>query len=288
VPDLSHPADNRESAVAGRPQATEDHDFLWFSIAEDRDEVTVSLEGELDVITLPDVALALEVARTRGSRITLDCAQLRFIDAAAVRFLRGARDVARFSGGDLTLRNPQQIVRKLLRLTDSLPLLSQQNIPDATIPVIPGRTVVFQAAVAAAAEVIGAPRANLQLADPLSGQLRIVAQRGFGRPFLEFFDVVDDTSSACGTALGTGTSVWVPDVPRSPIFSGTTAQVMADAGAAAVASVPIRAPGGELIGVISAHPGVPVSWEYVTKQQLERLARATGRLLLEQRTGLCP
>jgi anti-anti-sigma factor len=247
----------------------------------------VSLAGELDVITLPDVALALEMARTRGSRITLDCAQLSFADAAALRFLRRAREVARSSGSDVTLTNPQGVVRKLLRLTDSLPLVSEGNVVSTPIPVIPGRAAVFQAAVAAAAEILGTPRVNLQLADPVARQLRIVAQRGFGRPFLEFFDVVDDTSSACGAALHTGTSVWVPDVPRSPIFSGTTARVMADAGSAAVASVPVRTPGGELIAVISAHHDIPVSWEYVTKQQLERLAKATGRILLELRSGSC-
>jgi hypothetical protein len=43
-----------------------------------------------------------------------------------------------------------------------------------------------------------ADRGNVQLADPASGALRIIAQHGFGAEFLDHFAVVDDDRSAGG------------------------------------------------------------------------------------------
>lgn len=254
-------------------------DTLRFSLAEGAHGVTVSLEGELDMLTLPDAGLALELARARGAAVVVDCARLRFADVAAVRFLRRAAEQARSAGSDLTLTNLQQAVWRLLELTGSLCLAGESTLPDPSVPVIPDPAAVLRAAMAAARQLAAAPRASAQLADPAAGQLRMVAQHGFGQPFLEFFDVVDDSGSACGTALRTGGPVWVPDVARSPVFSGAAARVMLDAGAAAVGTVPVRAPGGELIAMISAHHETPRTWQAVTRRQLERLAELTGHLI---------
>src|ERR1700691_1456280 len=181
--DLSHSA---ETPVA-------DYDgILRFRIAEDGRGVTVSLEGELDIVTLPDAVMALELAGTRGTPVIVDCDQLRLADAAALRFLEHARDRARSSGSDLTLVNAQGIVRRLLELTDSLPLAAGGGRPGEPVPMAPGRTAVLQAAVAAAVHLAGTPRGNLQLTDPAARKLLIAAQQGFGQPFLEFFGAMDD------------------------------------------------------------------------------------------------
>ena len=52
----------------------------------------------------------------------------------------------------------------------------------------------------AAIAVTGADMGNIQLLDHASGRLRIVASRGFDRPFLEFFDTVQEGHAACGMA----------------------------------------------------------------------------------------
>lgn len=153
--------------------------------------------------------MAVELARVRGTPVTVNCAELRFADAAALRFLKRARDRARSAGSDLMLANPEGIVRKALELTDSLALVATRGPAGDRIPVTLSQTAVF----------------------------------GFGRPFLEFFRVVDGAGSACGDALRTGASVWVADVASSAIYSPTAVQVMLDAGAAACASVPVRKPG---------------------------------------------
>lgn len=285
MPDLHCTGHQAEETCGARPAAAGGHpDILRFDIVEGQDGITVSLDGELDLVTLPDLGLALELAVMCGVPVTVDCTRLRFADAAALRYLSRARHRAQSSGSDLTLANPQPVVRRLLELADSLSLATERGLPAASVPVIPGRAAVLRAAVAAAGELAGVSMANAQLADPVSRQLRIVAQLGCSEPFLEFFAVVDDTSTACGTALHGGASVWVPDVTRSPVFSRTAARVILGAGAAAVASVPVRAAGGELVGVLSAHHGTPFAWPDLTKRHLERLAEVTGRLI-GQRDG---
>ena len=84
--------------------------------------------------------------------------------------------------------------------------------------------------------------------------LRIAAQRGFDRPFLEFFASVPGEQAACGTALQRGERVIVDDVLNSPIFVGTSAlDVMVAAGAHAVQSTPLVSRSGRVLGMFSTH-----------------------------------
>jgi len=120
---------------------------------------------------------------------------------------------------------------------------------------------VMNAAIERAMLIDGASMANAQLLDPHAKGLRIVAHSGFTREFLEFFELVEDTASACGSALAAGTAVWVADTTRSPIFAGTAArEVTLEAGSRAVASVPVTAPNGAVIGMISIHHRRPANW----------------------------
>ena len=104
----------------------------------------------------------------------------------------------------------------------------------------------------AAIAITGAQMGNIQL---LEGDvLRIAAQRGFDRPFLEFFASVHGEQAACGTALQRGERVIVDDVLNSPIFVGTPAlDVMVAAGARAVQSTPLVSRSGRVLGMFSTH-----------------------------------
>jgi PAS domain S-box-containing protein len=104
----------------------------------------------------------------------------------------------------------------------------------------------------AAIEITGAQMGNIQL---LEGDvLRITAQRGFDRPFLEFFASVHGEQAACGAALQRGERVIVDDVLNSPIFAGTSAlDVMIAAGARAVQSTPLVSRSGRVLGMFSTH-----------------------------------
>jgi len=106
-----------------------------------------------------------------------------------------------------------------------------------------------------AVAVTGADLGNLQVVDPATGALRIVANRGFDVSFLNFFAVVrNDGDSACGAALKHAGCVMVPDVDQSPIFAGKpSGQVLRAAGIRAVQSTPILGRTDSLIGMISTH-----------------------------------
>jgi len=102
----------------------------------------------------------------------------------------------------------------------------------------------------------GSEMGTLQLRT--SEGLLIVAQRGFDKPFLDFFARVDGDDCACGSALKTGRRVVVPDVASHPLFAGTpAAPIMVGAGVRAVQSTPLLRESGEVLGVISTHYQVP-------------------------------
>src|SRR5215469_15621836 len=61
--------------------------------------------------------------------------------------------------------------------------------------------------------------ANIQLVHPRLSGLELKAQRGFQRPFLEFFRFVNDDHSACGAAFKRQRPVIVQDITNSPVFA---------------------------------------------------------------------
>jgi hypothetical protein len=139
---------------------------------------------------------------------------------------------------------------------------------------------VLNAALRRAMLIDEAPMANAQLLDPQTQRLRTVAHFGFTIEFLELLDLINDIASAPGSAPAAGTAVWVADTTRSPIFSGAVAsRVMFRGGSRAVASIPVTAPTGRLIGMLWTHHTQPVTWTDQRKAELQSVADSTGRLL---------
>jgi GAF domain-containing protein len=103
-----------------------------------------------------------------------------------------------------------------------------------------------------AIEATGADFGNIQLR-AVDGSLRIAAQRGFERPFLEFFRVVKHDKSACSAVLWRRRRVVVRDVRRSHQYTEPARRVMIDAGVLACQSTPILSPDREVSGVVSTH-----------------------------------
>lgn len=100
---------------------------------------------------------------------------------------------------------------------------------------------------------------NVQVFDPVSGTLKIVAQHGFRSEFLTYFDVVScDEASACGRALANRSRIVVENVATDPIFEGQdSARVMLRANALSVQSTPLSGVSGEFLGVVSTHSDRP-------------------------------
>jgi PAS domain S-box-containing protein len=105
-----------------------------------------------------------------------------------------------------------------------------------------------------AIEITDADKGNIQLLDPKSKTLMLVAQTGFDEAFLEFFEKVAGVDSACGLALHTCQRVIVEDVTKSEIYVGkSTLAAMLDADVLAVQSLPLLSSGGNVLGTISTH-----------------------------------
>ena len=106
-----------------------------------------------------------------------------------------------------------------------------------------------------AMEICGAAKGNIQLRDSESGKLKVVAQRGFDEPFLEFFNTdAAAGASACGVAFDSHQRVIVEDVLESEIFTGNSSlAIVRDAGVLAVQAVPLISSTGKPLGVISTH-----------------------------------
>jgi GAF domain-containing protein len=119
--------------------------------------------------------------------------------------------------------------------------------------------VLLDRALTGALRAMHATHGNIQLADPVTGALRIVVQQGFNQEFLDYFGAVSDTASACGRAAIEGSQVVIPDVRCDPGFEPHRG-IAAAAGFRAVQSTPLTDRSGQLRGVLSTHycdPGRP-------------------------------
>jgi DNA-binding response OmpR family regulator len=120
----------------------------------------------------------------------------------------------------------------------------------------------------AAIQATRAARGTIHIADPLDGALTLAAQRGFGQPFLDFFQHLPADAPVCGHALRTGRRIAVADVFESPLFRGTPAlAILMDSGVRATQATPLFANEG-VVGVLSTYYPAPV---LPGRQDLERI-----------------
>lgn len=104
----------------------------------------------------------------------------------------------------------------------------------------------------AAIELQGADMGNIQIVDN-TGALRIVAQRGFQRDFLEYFACVRlDGSSVCARSFRAASPVVIRDVHEDAAFTPHLA-VAKSAGFRAVQTIPLVNSSGTVIGMLSVH-----------------------------------
>lgn len=101
--------------------------------------------------------------------------------------------------------------------------------------------------------LLGAKMGNIQLYNPRTQALEIVAQRGLQREFLNHFHTVSASSgSACGQALRTGRRIVIGDVLSDPGFAPHR-HIAAAAGFRSVQSTPFISRDGRLLGMLSTH-----------------------------------
>lgn len=249
---------------------------LRLAVSRVADRTVVHVAGELDAPSVPALAHVLGRLESRASRVELDLSRVTFCSLAGAELLVHAHRQAAAGGASLTVRRAHSAVLRTLRLC-SEPAGLRSARAHQPAKERPHARALLRDALLLALRLTDAPMGNAQLYDPSSGVLRIVAQRGFGWPFLNYFETVQDRESACGIAALDQLGVFVEEVRCSPVFLGTPAlDVLEDAEVGAVASLPIAAPDGTLVGVVSLHHRRPVTWSDEQRRTLESLARATG------------
>ncbi len=93
---------------------------------------------------------------------------------------------------------------------------------------------------------------NIQIYNPETQALEIVAQRGFKQDFLEYFRSVHDSGAVCGRAMKLRQRVISEDVETDPEFAPHR-HIAASAGFRAVQSTPLFSRSGEFLGTLSTH-----------------------------------
>ena len=101
-------------------------------------------------------------------------------------------------------------------------------------------------------ELLNADFGNVQLYNPQTQALEIVAQRGFQQEFLDYFGSVGAGTASCGAALQRGERFIVEDVQTDPVFEPHR-NIVAAAGYRAVQSTALFSRNGEPLGMLSTH-----------------------------------
>lgn len=75
------------------------------------------LAGEIDAHTAPDLEEALRARLAEHRSAQLDVSQVTFMDSSGLRVLIGATNDSRTRGGDIILRSPTAVVRRLIEIS---------------------------------------------------------------------------------------------------------------------------------------------------------------------------
>ncbi|NSC23126.1 ANTAR domain-containing protein [Streptomyces albus subsp. chlorinus] len=117
---------------------------------------------------------------------------------------------------------------------------------------------VLSAVLRRSMEVAETTMGNVQLVDPVTGDLRLEKHAGLDEDFVEFFDRVGKDSTSCALAAQHGTRVTVTDVATDEVFTEPARQTILAAGSRGCHSTPLLAAPGRLEGIVSTHHPRPV------------------------------
>lgn len=158
-------------------------------------------------------------------------------------------------GAALAVLEGRKLVDKELRDTQRLNELSTALVGEGS-----SFNACLDKIVDTAVAIADADKGNIQLFDPASGSLTIVAQKGFPEDFLNFFGTVRDIASTSGVAMHEKRQIIVDDVLTSDIVGQPAQKASLDAGVRGVVSTPLISSKGDLLGILSTHyarPGRP-------------------------------
>jgi PAS domain S-box-containing protein len=156
---------------------------------------------------------------------------------------------------DITERKQaeQALQESTTQLAAELSAMNQLHALGTRLLISSGLTSLLDEILNASIRLLKADFGNIQLYDPNTKNLRIVAQRGFKQDFLDYFECVRlGDQSACSQAMQRGERVVIEDIEADPSYAPHRA-IAASAGYRAVQSTPLLSRSGELLGMLSTH-----------------------------------
>jgi PAS domain S-box-containing protein len=180
------------------------------------------------------------------------------------------------------LREIQAQVEAELADTKLLQAISAKMIQEENVPSL------YDKIMEAAVNIMHSDYASMQMFYPergLSGELRLLASRGFTPEAVDFWEWVSaDSQSSCGMAMHTGQQCVVPDVEKCDFMAGTPDQATyRQSGIHAVQTTPLLSLSGKLQGMISTHWSTPHQPSERDLRLLAVLARQVADLLERKR-----
>lgn len=120
---------------------------------------------------------------------------------------------------------------------------------------------------------------HVQLVDAASGDLRIVAQRGFPDWWTSFWNEADQGQGLGGSARVLGCRRFIEDVLADPPSSAPIREALCRAGVRALQSTPLLTRSGKVVGVFSTHFRQPRRPPEHALRWLDLLARQAADLI---------
>lgn len=162
-------------------------------------------------------------------------------------------------------------------------LADNRRLQDISTRLIPAEDIslMFEELVAAAIDITKADKGTLQLLQPKTQKLQILAARGFDDSAARSFASTDrSAATSCAQALRDRQRVLIRDYATDPRVAGTEeARAHLAMGIHAAQSTPLITRSGTILGMISTHWGHPHEPEERQQRLVDILARQAADLL---------
>ncbi|MDQ8184119.1 chemotaxis protein CheB [Pelagicoccus sp. SDUM812002] len=161
------------------------------------------------------------------------------------------------AASDVTLRKlgERELSDSRAHLAQELGVMTRLHTLSTRLPALSQMSSVLEEALDASIDIMGADMGTARIVDPTTGELGLVAQRGFSDRILEKFGRVDAAhTSCCGRAYKAGTRIFIEDVREDPGFEPYR-ELAEEAGFVSVQSTPLRGRDGTLLGMLTTHKG---------------------------------